>query len=82
MLTYDAHRVFHVQNQTIRLDLERSRLLAQSNFGPVRPRGPHGGNREAGPGWPVLLPEVLRKRPQRVAEGAVPMIIGDHLSGN
>jgi hypothetical protein len=29
MLTYDAHRVFHVQHHTIRLDLERSRLLAQ-----------------------------------------------------
>jgi hypothetical protein len=28
MLTYDAHRVFHVQHHTIRLDLERSRLLA------------------------------------------------------
>jgi hypothetical protein len=29
MLVYEAHRVFHVQHQTIRLDLERSRLLAQ-----------------------------------------------------
>jgi len=29
MLTYEAHRIFHVQNQTIRLDLERSRLLTQ-----------------------------------------------------
>ena len=29
MLTYEAHRIFHVQNQTIRLDLERSRLLAR-----------------------------------------------------
>jgi hypothetical protein len=29
MLLYEAHRVFHVQRQTICLDLERSRLLAQ-----------------------------------------------------
>lgn len=28
MLTYEALRIFHVPNQTIRLDLERSRLLA------------------------------------------------------
>jgi hypothetical protein len=29
MLVYEAHRVLHVRHQTIRLDLERSRLLAQ-----------------------------------------------------
>ena len=34
MLTYDAHRVFHVQKRTIRLDLERSRLLAQLELRP------------------------------------------------
>jgi hypothetical protein len=28
MLTYEAFRIFHVPNQIIRLDLERSRLLA------------------------------------------------------
>jgi hypothetical protein len=28
MLTYEAFRIFHIPNQTIRLDLERSRLLA------------------------------------------------------
>jgi hypothetical protein len=29
MLTHSAHRVFHVLNQNLRLDLERSRLLSQ-----------------------------------------------------
>jgi hypothetical protein len=29
MLTHAAHQVFRVQNQSLRLDLERSRLLSQ-----------------------------------------------------
>ena len=34
MLMYEAHTVFHVPRQTIRLDLERSRLLAQLELRP------------------------------------------------
>ena len=29
MLVFDARRIFHVDRETIRLDLERTRLLAQ-----------------------------------------------------
>ncbi len=32
MLMHEAHRIFHVQNPTIRLDLGRSGLLAKLEF--------------------------------------------------
>jgi hypothetical protein len=38
MLVFDARRIFHVNGQTTRLDLERARLLAQLEVRAVSPR--------------------------------------------
>ncbi len=53
MLTYEAHRVFHMQQQIIRRDLERSRLLAQLELRSATVSRFAGGAPEAEAGSPV-----------------------------